>query len=89
MDNVCSMCGFGIHMEQRPHRFDRLRQRSPKEWEFLMYHLCKDEAGNDFGWGRVLDYIGVGWEDVPGACNGECGGCKACSRQEILEGFEK
>lgn len=60
----CSMCGFGIHMEDRPHRFDRLRQRNPKEWEFWMYGCCKDpETGEKFGWGRVLDYIGVGWED--------------------------
>lgn len=61
----CSLCGFGIHMEQRPHRFDLLRQRNPKEWERLMYHLCKDADGNDYGWGHVLDYIGVGWEDDP------------------------
>ena len=32
----CSMCGFGVHMEKRPHRFDQLRQRNPKEWEFWM-----------------------------------------------------
>lgn len=50
----CSMCGFGIHMEKRPHRFDRLRKTNPKEWHFWMY---------DQGWGKVLDYIGVGWED--------------------------
>lgn len=61
----CSMCGFGIHMEKRPHRFDQLRQRSPKEWDMLMYHLCKDQNGNDYGWGRVLDYIGVEWRDIP------------------------
>lgn len=30
----CSMCGFGIHMEKRPHRFDMLRERNEKEWEF-------------------------------------------------------
>ncbi len=29
----CSMCGFGIHMEKRPHRFDFLWQTNPKEWE--------------------------------------------------------
>jgi len=23
------------------------------------------ENGNWYGWGRVLDYIGIGWEDVP------------------------
>lgn len=62
----CSMCGFGIHMEKRPHRFDRKREENPKEWEYLMYHLVKDPAtGEEYGWGRVLDYIGVGWRDVP------------------------
>lgn len=62
----CSMCGFGIHLEQRPHRFDRLREDNPKEWEFWMYRCCTDKkTGEEFGWGRVLDYIGVEWEDVP------------------------
>lgn len=60
----CSMCGFGVHMEKRPHRFDQLRQRNPKEWEFWMYRCCTGpETGEKFGWGRVLDYIGVAWED--------------------------
>lgn len=60
----CSMCGFGVYMEKRPHRFDQLRQRNPKEWEFWMYECCTDsESGEKFGWGRVLDYIGVSWED--------------------------
>ena len=36
------MCGFGIHMEERPHRFDRLRERNPKDWEFYMYKCCTD-----------------------------------------------
>ena len=63
----CSMCGFGIHMEERPHRFDKLRERNPKEWEFYMYRCCTDpDTGNKYGWGRVLDYIGVDWEDIPG-----------------------
>ncbi len=52
----CTMCGFGIHIEKRPHRFDRLREDNPKEWKFWMY---------DMGWGKVLDYIGIGWEDIP------------------------
>lgn len=60
----CVMCGFGVHLEQRPNRFDRLRQENPKEWEFWMYRCCTDSAtGEEYGWGRVLDYIGVGWED--------------------------
>lgn len=50
----CSMCGFGIHIEKRPHRFDRLREDNPKEWRFWMYTM---------GWGKVLNYIGVRWED--------------------------
>lgn len=60
----CSMCGFGIHMEKRPHRFDQLRTRRFKEWYFWMYECCTDPVtGEKYGWGRVLDYIGVGWED--------------------------
>ena len=60
------MCGFGIHLEERPHRFDKLRERNYKEWEFWMYRCCTDpKTGEKYGWGRVLDYIGVPWEDVP------------------------
>lgn len=62
----CSMCGFGIHMEKRPHRFDMKREANPKEWDWLMYRLVKDEeTGEEYGWGRVLDYVGVGWENMP------------------------
>lgn len=55
----CSMCGFGIHLEKRPHRFDQLKERNPKEWKFWMYECCTDENGQKYGWARVLDYIGV------------------------------
>jgi len=48
----CSMCGFGIHLDKRPHTFDLLYDRNPKEWDFWM---------NTVGWGDVLDYIGVEW----------------------------
>lgn len=60
----CGMCGFGIHLEKRPHRFDMLREQNEKEWHFWMYECCTDKnTGEKFGWGRVLDYIGVEWED--------------------------
>lgn len=53
----CEICMFGIHLESRPHRFDRLRKRDPKAWEFWMKKM---------GFGEVLNYIGVGWEnDIP------------------------
>jgi hypothetical protein len=58
----CGMCGFGIHIEKRPHRFDRLRDDNPKEWRYWMY---------DVGWGKVLDWIGVEWEGPPGAMAGQ------------------
>lgn len=61
----CSMCGFGIHLEKRPHRFDLLRRSNPAEWDYQMYHIGKDINGNEIGWGHVLDYIGVGWRDDP------------------------
>ena len=68
----CSMCGFGIHMEKRPHRFDLLYESNPKEWDYLMFHMCKDRDGNDYGWAKVLDYIGVGWD--PSTIGDNCKG---------------
>lgn len=68
----CSMCGFGIQLEKRPHRFDRLREDNPKEWHYWMYECVKDEeTGERYGWGRVLDYIGVEWENPIGALKGQ------------------
>lgn len=62
----CSMCGFGIHLEERPHRFDRLREQNPREWHFWMYECCTDkETGEKYGWGKILNWIGVEWEDYP------------------------
>ena len=57
----CSMCGFGIHLEKRPHRFDQLKERNPKEWHYWMYECCIDSDGNKYGWAKVLDYIGAGY----------------------------
>jgi hypothetical protein len=68
----CSMCGFGIHLEKRPHRFDRLREDNPQEWEFWMYRCVTDpETGERFGWGKVLDYLGIEWEGPVGGMRGQ------------------
>lgn len=70
----CNMCGFGIQIESRPNRFDMLYERNPKEWEFWMNHCCKDKDGNDYGWGLVLDYIGVEWRQFHQITLSELGG---------------
>lgn len=58
----CSFCGFGIQLEKRPHRFDYLRESNPAEWEYWMKSCCtNEETGEKYGWGHVLDYIGIGW----------------------------
>lgn len=57
----CTMCGFGIHLEKRPHRFDKLKERNPQEWHYWMYECCTAPDGNKYGWAKVLDYIGVGY----------------------------
>ena len=58
----CDICGFGVHMEKRPHRFDLLKERNPKAWQYWMFECCTDAEGNKFGWGKVLDYVGVPYE---------------------------
>lgn len=57
----CSMCGFGIQLEKRPHRFDRLKERNYKEWDYWMNKCCVDDSGNKYGWGKVLDYLEIEW----------------------------
>ena len=59
----CAMCGFGIHLEKRPHRFDRLWERSPREWDMWMNHVDQLPNGSWYGWGHVLDYIRVEWRE--------------------------
>ena len=66
----CVICGFGVQLEARPHRFDRLRERNPKAWHHMMYNLVTDESGT-YGWGRVLDYMGIEWENIPGEIVGQ------------------
>lgn len=81
----CSMCGFGIHMEERPHRFDLLWERNPKEWDMWMNHVCQNADGEWYGWGHVLDYIGVKWRDPQRYIDGKRA---AESVQQIaMEGF--
>lgn len=49
----CSMCGFGIQKERkRPHRFDLMYERNPKEWSYWM---------NSVGFGECFDWIGFHW----------------------------
>ena len=70
--NAYAKYGRPQKLEKRPHRFDRLREDNPKEWEFWMYRCVTDpETGEKFGWGRVLDYIGIEWEGLPGALPGQ------------------
>lgn len=62
----CSMCGFGIHLEKRPNRFDLKYEQNPREWEYLMFRLVKDpDTGEEYGWAKVLEYIGVDWRPLP------------------------
>lgn len=28
-------------------------------------NVVQMKKGEKYGWGRVLDYIGIGWEDIP------------------------
>lgn len=80
----CSMCGFGIHLEERPHRFDLLWERNPKEWDFWMNRVVQREDGSWYGWGHVLDYIGVGWRNPKPYIDGK----RAMEAVEQLSMFE-
>ena len=52
----CMFCMFGVHLENKPNRFQQMRYTHPKIWKY-----CID----DMGVGKVMDYIGVDY----GRCN--------------------
>lgn len=46
----CMFCMFGVHLEQEPNRFQRMKITHPKQYDYCI---------NQLGIGKVLDYIHV------------------------------
>ena len=55
----CMFCGFGVHMEKEPNRFQRMQKSHPNQYNFCMKPV---ECGG-LGMKDVLDYINVPTED--------------------------
>lgn len=49
----CMWCMFGVHMEEEPNRFQKMKKTHPKLWDFCM---------NVLDLKTVLEYIGVPYE---------------------------
>jgi len=61
----CFICGFGVHLEKQPNRFQRMAVDDPKLWDFAI---------NKLGYGELLDFINVPYManvDVKKNDNGE------------------
>lgn len=56
----CMFCMFGVHLERRPNRFERMALTHPKQYDFCI---------NRLGCGKVLDYIGVPYGRIGGDNN--------------------
>lgn len=57
----CMFCMFGVHLEKKPNRFQRMALTHPKQYDFCIHKL---------GCGKVLDFLGVpyapnGGEPIP------------------------
>lgn len=46
--NGCMFCGFGVHLEQSPNRFERLKETHPRSYSYLVDNF-----------GELLDEIGL------------------------------
>lgn len=51
----CKFCLFGVHLEKRENRIQRLARTEPES-----YRYCIEELGYD----KVMDYLGVDWKPV-------------------------
>lgn len=49
----CIFCMFGIHMEKKPNRFQKLKETHPKLWKYCM---------NKLGLKEVLEYMDIPYE---------------------------
>jgi len=46
----CMFCMFGVHLEKKPNRFQRMKKSHPKQYDYCI---------NKLGCGKVMDFIGV------------------------------
>jgi 3'-phosphoadenosine 5'-phosphosulfate sulfotransferase (PAPS reductase)/FAD synthetase len=51
----CMYCLYGVHMERKPNRFQRMAAEHPKHYDYCI---------NRLGCGAVLDYLGVPYKPV-------------------------
>lgn len=66
----CMFCGFGVHAEPQPNRFQLMAETHPSLWSYCIHKL---------GLGKVLDYIGVPYAALPA-------GRKLIERDSVLPG---
>jgi len=50
----CMFCMFGVHLEKGENRFQRMKKTHPKQYNYCI---------NKLGCGKVLDHIGVKYDD--------------------------
>ena len=49
----CVFCGFGIHLQSEPNKFQQMKITHPKLWNYCI---------NNLGMGKIFDYIDVKYE---------------------------
>ena len=46
----CMACGFGVHLEKNPNRFERMKEEYPKQYDYYF---------NKLNYKEICDYIGI------------------------------
>ena len=46
----CIACGFGVHLEKNPNRFERMKEVYPKHYDYYF---------NKLNYKEICDYIGI------------------------------
>ena len=54
----CVFCAYGVHLEEEPNRFQKLKQTHPQLHEYCMKPV--DQGG--LGIAEVLDYMGIPYD---------------------------
>lgn len=60
----CMWCGFGIHLQDTPNKFQQMAKTHPKQYDYCINKIGCTVDDKFISWGNVLDFIGVDYAPI-------------------------
>lgn len=60
----CMWCGFGVHLQESPNKFQQMADTHPKQYDYCINKLGCQVNDKFITWGDVLDFINVDYKPI-------------------------